>query len=226
MASGLPGCELWLVDLDAADWTTESAGCLDETERARADRFHFERDRLRFIHSRTALRHVLAHHIGCRPPDVHIVIDKAGKPHLPERNALAFNLSHSGAWALIATHANTPIGIDLELPRQPSQLQGLIAQTLHLQEQAQIPQDTDAIRSAAFTRLWVRKEACLKAIGLGLQVPPQDVNVASHPPNASRGSTAVQLNAWRWQVAWSDEDLPLDCGAQASLAWLTNEEHQ
>lgn len=225
-ASGLPDCELWLIDLDAADWSPQVACSLDDAEHARAHRFHFEQDRRRFIHSHAALRHVLSRHTGNRPQDISIVIDASGKPRLPEQHGPLFNLSHSGAWALIAIHPHDPIGIDLELPRQHQHLADLIDQTLNHHERSHVLAHTHARAPEAFTRLWVRKEACLKATGLGLQVPLQNVDVAPHPPEASTGLTVVRQGTSWWQVAWSDESLPIECNGMASLAWLTKSTDQ
>jgi hypothetical protein len=56
-ALGAREVHAWLIDLDRpqAGDRLETAG-LSADERARAARFHFERDRTRFLHGRAALR--------------------------------------------------------------------------------------------------------------------------------------------------------------------------
>src|SRR5262245_12891009 len=69
---------VWPVDLDrpAADET------LAPDERERAARFRFERDRLRFVAGRAALRCILALYLGLAPHEVAFEQGTHGKPAL------------------------------------------------------------------------------------------------------------------------------------------------
>ena len=99
-----PGIELWLVDLQAPAREREAPApgdWLDEAERSRAARFHFERDAHRYRASHTALRHLLAQRTGVAPAALRFAAGRHDKPQLDLPGAPAFNMSHSGRWALI-----------------------------------------------------------------------------------------------------------------------------
>ena len=94
--------DIWRVFIDpqsASVQLTESTLSADETERAA--RFHFDRDRDRFIVSHVALRNILSRYLNCQPNELTFSVDEYGKPALKEHK-LEFNLSHSGDFALIA----------------------------------------------------------------------------------------------------------------------------
>ena len=74
----------------------ESTLCLSERERA--ERYHFERDRNRFIVGRGVLRAVLGSYLGVEPAQLSFDYGARGKPvltDLPDRRTLHFNVSHS-----------------------------------------------------------------------------------------------------------------------------------
>ncbi len=93
-----------------------------------------------------------------------IIREPGGKPYVD--GGPHFNLSHSGALAMIAVSASTPVGVDLERPARRSRAD-LVRRVCSTAEQAHVAAAADP--DAAFIRLWVRKEAVLKASGEGLR---------------------------------------------------------
>lgn len=188
----MSAADIWLVDLAMpSDRLARCAQILDESERARADRFMRPADRARFIVSHAALRLVLARALARAPSSVRMTADASGKPRLdgPVEAAIAFNLSHSGSRALIGLTDATAIGVDIEVLRPiPDALR--IARTHFAADEAaalaDLPPD---VRAAAFFGLWTRKEAVVKALGTGLSLPLDrfSVTVPPAPPSMLRG---------------------------------------
>src|SRR5215510_6869927 len=75
--------DVWFVDLDVC---ADALGCsgpwLSDEELARAERFHSDLVRNRYIVGRAALRHVLADQLGCSPTAVRYSYGPCGKPRL------------------------------------------------------------------------------------------------------------------------------------------------
>src|SRR6185436_3144973 len=80
---------------------------LNAEERARADRFHFERHARRFTVARAFLRSTLGAAIGRPPESLEFVFAEYGKPSLAG-GEIEFNLSHSHELAVLAI-AETPV---------------------------------------------------------------------------------------------------------------------
>jgi 4'-phosphopantetheinyl transferase len=92
-----------------------------------------------------------------------------GKPHLADRSDLDFSLSHSGGLALIAVARGRRVGADVERVRPRTDVLAIARGSLSARErQAIASEGTDGARRAAFFRCWTRKEAYLKALGVGL----------------------------------------------------------
>ncbi|MCJ2070374.1 4'-phosphopantetheinyl transferase superfamily protein [Methylobacterium sp. J-030] len=180
--------DVWLVDLAvSADGLDRCAPVLDRSERERGDRFLRPVDRARYIASHAALRLVLAEACACAPSEIRLTANATGKPELARAfgSPAAFNLSHSGARALIGLAGPTAIGVDIELIRPiPDAVR--IARTHFAPDEAaalaSLP--PDAIE-AAFFGLWTRKEAVVKAQGTGLSLPLDRFSVTV-PPAAPR----------------------------------------
>lgn len=120
-----------------------------------------------------ALTRVLALYLGEEPGAIELVRGEHGKPRLAaEPGRLAFNLSHSGALALVAVTRGREVGVDVEREKPERDL-------IALAERALPPEDAAAVRGAGeeerarlFYALWARHEARLKCLGLGLGRPP------------------------------------------------------
>jgi 4'-phosphopantetheinyl transferase len=166
--------QIWKVDI-----TPQSAAVpvlrarLSPEERERADRFVFDRHRIRYIRARAALRALLGRHLAIRPEDVRLDTAPGGKPFLAGTTAsLHFNVSHSGDLALIALTKVGEVGVDLEgvRPRADDWV-ALARRYFAAEEVAALERYSPTERVQAFFRLWTRKEAIVKLLGDGLRLP-------------------------------------------------------
>jgi len=141
---------------------------LSAAERARAARFVFDLHRRRFAAGRTALRRILARHLGVPAETVAFVDQAHGKPAVA---GLEFNLSHSDELALVAISDGPPVGVDVERLR-PVDGALTVAETFFApSERAELLAAPPAERALAFLRGWTRKEAFIKALGEGMSHP-------------------------------------------------------
>jgi 4'-phosphopantetheinyl transferase len=186
---------------------------LSAEEKQRAARFHFERDRLSYTVSHTLLRQVLSKYTQRAASDIEIRTERNGKPYLAERS-IEFNLSHSDELTAIAV-CTSPVGVDVERVRPVGQpLSALIGREdaeiiAHLKQSEQ---------QVAFFQCWARKEALLKAVGVGLLENLERVSVGIGPSSEIVSSIA-EIEGWRWRVL--DIDVPE--GFAAAVACEANE---
>jgi len=166
---------LWRVDLDAAP-DPAALAALSPAERQRADRFVFPRDGARFVAAHAALRQLLAAQTGIPAARLEFVEGDTGKPALTGpagaegSEVLHFNLSHSQGLALVAVSRGAEVGVDVELERAMPDAMELAGRCFSPQETADLRAAPPAARDRAFLVGWTRKEACIKALGLGLSV--------------------------------------------------------
>jgi 4'-phosphopantetheinyl transferase len=100
---------------------------------------------------------------------------------LVDGQTLSFNLSHSGGVAVYAFALNHPVGIDVEMIRPMPDLDQLAARFFAENERKFLQAIEPQERTKPFLQYWTRKEAYLKAIGLGLSISPEEVDVSSLP---------------------------------------------
>lgn len=169
----MPGTiHLWRVDLAGTAEPVETlAALLSEDEQERAGRYHFERDRRRFIVARGTLRNLLGRYLQQDPRTVQFRYGSRGKPSLLLRASeteLCFNLSHSQELALYAFAWDRAVGIDVEYMRPLSDLEQLSQRFFCPAEHRILLSCPPHRRVELFFRYWTAKEACLKALGEGL----------------------------------------------------------
>jgi 4'-phosphopantetheinyl transferase len=110
----------------------------------------------------TDWRRVLAGYLDRSPGSLGIVRGRHGKPALAD-DALAFNLSHSGDWGLLALARGCALGVDIERPRLVSRRGSLLARCFSACERTWVGED-----DARLLRAWTLKEALVKAHGRGI----------------------------------------------------------
>jgi 4'-phosphopantetheinyl transferase len=174
---------IWRIALAEPGVEPLAAGILSADETARAARFVRPHDQRRFVLGRAALRGLLGAALAIAPRDVPITVNAHGKPSVAGA-PLSFNLSHSQDWALLAIGPPVDLGIDIEAiaPAQP----GLAERFFAPAEAAALARVDGAAHAAAFTRVWTRKEAVVKAIGMGLSAPLERFVVPHEAADVSR----------------------------------------
>ena len=206
---------VWEGRLDVPDPVTASArALLSRDERARADRFVYDRHRRRYTLAQAHLRRVLAQLTGTRPERIRFHFGRHGKPLLP--GGPSFNQSHSEERVMIAVAAEGRLGVDIEVLRAVRHMLGLADRNFAPDESARLRAAPASERRALFFRLWTRKEAFLKALGFGLSHPLRSFSV-----DPSRGARQGLLQvgdlpevAARWHLG----GVPCSAGAEAALA--------
>ena len=167
----------------------DCAAQLSVDERERAARFHFERDRRRYVVTRGRLRQLLARELGVRPAEVLFDYGVHGKPSLGGRfvaSPVSFNVSHSQDLALIGITAGIDVGVDIEALRALADEEQLARRHFSTAEFAEYQVVDTAARQRAFFCCWTRKEALVKALGQGLSYPLDAFDVSVDPASEPR----------------------------------------
>lgn len=168
--------ELWSVDLSHPP-SRDDIALVSAAEWSRARRFRFQRDRRRYLVAHAALRRLLTDDAGVPAPARPYVANAFGKPQLRGGGGRQFNLSYGGDLALLGLSDGGAIGVDIEALR-PMNDDDVTDHVFDSAESAAIAREpAGPRRDRAFLRAWTRKEACVKAVGTGLAIPPASVSV-------------------------------------------------
>ena len=180
---------IWRSRLDGAGQDLDAyRQLLSDDERARAQRFVFERDRRRFIVARAVLRTLLAAYTQTAPGDLVFGYGPQGKPFLaqPDDAALAFNLAHSDEWAVYGFTRRGRIGIDIEYQRDLKHMEQLATTAFSARELATWQAVPAKLQPATFYAGWTCKEAFIKALGAGFSFPLNRFEVTFAPTEVPR----------------------------------------
>lgn len=199
----------------ALDRCRADEGLLQESERVRARRFTFADDRRRFVAEHGLQRRLLAAYCGIAPTALRIEPDAMGKPRL-EGGACAFNGSESGGTALFAVARTGELGIDVETLRSERADLRLARRYFHPEEVAKLEGLGVAARTRGFFSVWTRKEALVKAAGLGLRIPLASFRVGVLPEEPA--GPLGYGGDWPGSRDWRLVPLPLDPDCVGTLA--------
>jgi 4'-phosphopantetheinyl transferase len=208
---------LWRARLD--DQLAESLKLLlSAEETARANRFHFAKDRNHFIVSRGLLRRLLAAYLGvASSADLSFSYGEKGKPFLAEnqQGSINFNLAHSHGMALYAFSHDRELGVDLEFVKDEladEQIAKRFFSTTEVEALQRVPAE---LSRQAFFNCWTRKEAYIKARGEGLSMPLNefDVSLAPGEPAALLRNHKDAAEVTRWSM----KSVPMETGYVAAL---------
>ncbi len=203
---------------------------LSADERARASRFHFCRDRRRFVAVHAILRQILSRYLDREERELKFGCGSYGKPFLQSDSRqpeLRFNLAHSHGMALYGITRNREIGVDLERIDRRFAGQQIAERFFSRRECSTLRALPASQQIAAFFDCWARKEAYVKATGAGLHTPLDSFDVSltpDQPPEFLKGphgnwsihaprlvpgyavaivvkGTDCDLRTWKWKPA-------------------------
>jgi 4'-phosphopantetheinyl transferase len=122
-----------------------------------------------------------------------------GKPALAA-GGIDFNVSHSGNMSLLA-FARGPVGVDIEWIRPMTDMDALIRRHFGPEEQRQWARVAAGKRGPAFFSGWTRKEAYLKALGVGLSLPLENFEVTIDADEAPRFLNVSGWSLYHLEIA-------------------------
>ena len=204
---GTSDVHIWRVSLEQpAALVSNLRQLLAPDEQARADRFHFEIHRRHFIVGRGVLRNLLARYLKIAPADIEFTYSEYGKPAVADSIAQArrlnFNLAHSGEFALYAFTLMGEVGVDIETIRPDFTGDDIARRFFSATEVGCLDQLEPQLRHEAFFNCWTRKEAFIKAkgIGLSLALDQFDVTLAPSEPAELLRTRWDESEAGRWSL--------------------------
>lgn len=172
---------LWCADLNVSENTHKMlVKYLNNDELNRAARFVREQDRSHFIAARGILRDILNRYINLAPENIEFNYGEHGKPSLnPRQNQcnINFNLAHSQDLAIYAITRLNNLGVDIEYTKRNIEALDIAERFFSKNEIASMHVLSASEQVAAFYRIWTRKEAFVKAIGVGLSHPLDQFSV-------------------------------------------------
>jgi 4'-phosphopantetheinyl transferase len=196
---------------------------LSADECQRAARFHFGKDKNRYVAGRGMLREILGWLLGVGPDELIFSYCVHGKPRLAAPTAseapLHFNVAHSDSLVVYAVSCEQEVGIDVERIRPIREMEDIAAHVFSELERAQWRLFPDEKKMEVFLNCWVRKEALLKISGEGISKPLNQIevffdNVCHVSPPLSphsllpalnysiavaANSRVTRINSWEWQ---------------------------
>lgn len=206
---------VWRASLAGGPGPDEVAA-LSPEETERAARFTKPEGRARFVVARATVRGVLAHELGGEAWALRFATGPHGKPLLDPPGPVRFNLSHSGDVLLVAVARYREVGVDVERIKPTIDHAALARRFFSPTENEQLCSLPPDSRPGAFFAAWTRKEALLKAWGVGLSLPLDRFDVSLLPSRPARLLGARQGPGRSGQ--WSVHELDVGRGYAAALA--------
>lgn len=193
---------VWRIDLDGA---ASSIGILRSVlspeERERAARFRTPELCHRWTAARGALRRILSTYTEIEPASLVFETGPQGKPALASPSGtVSFNLSHTSGLALLGITASGQIGVDAESVRPGIEVEDLSKRFFAPAEANEILALAPHAQLAAFFTCWTRKEAFIKAIGMGLSAPLDQFRVTMLAGEPARLVSVAWDRADRWSL--------------------------
>jgi len=177
---------VWYLPLSITDDRLEQFfGVLAIEETERAARFAFPYLRQRYIVAHGMLRLILGAVLNRDPAGLSFRKGDHGKPFLVA-DELQFNLSHSGEHGLLAMTRRTEIGVDIEGMSRKVDTGGIAERFFSEREAGELLSLAEDQQRHGFFNLWTRKEAWLKATGIGISEGLNKVEFNCRPGDPAR----------------------------------------
>ncbi len=156
--------------MDVRDWNPwlpDALALLDPAENERMQRRRRSGDREVLALAYGLHRLLLGHALGMDAAAVPLWRDASGRPRVGD-DGIHTSLSHADTWVALAVSSAGPLGVDIEPLTRVDMLPEIAGSICHPQEAAALKGLAPDRYGMALLALWVRKEAFLKAAGVGL----------------------------------------------------------
>jgi phosphopantetheinyl transferase len=210
--SGIAAVDVWVLEvIDDGPLGVDGARTMLGAT-ATADRRTIE-DQRRSVVARAALTQLVALRTRVDPARVRLTNDERGRPLL-SGSALHVSIAHSGDFVACAV-STRPVGVDIERSDRSEADDALAKRVCTLAERQALERLLPSSRTGALIRLWTRKEAVVKALGVGGALAFEQLDVSHNAPRiagararglwvrdlrgAPDGYSVALATAGRWQ---------------------------
>lgn len=161
-------------DIRGAELEAAYRRLLSPPERTRQERFHFDRDRHRFLVTRALVRTVLSRYASIRPEDWEFATNPHGRPHIANAEAdgtgLTFNVSHSDGLIVLGVARGMRLGVDTEFVSGRTSVLDIAPGFFAPEEVADLQALPGDLQVQRFFEYWTLKESYIKARGEGMSI--------------------------------------------------------
>ncbi|MBI3408788.1 MAG: 4'-phosphopantetheinyl transferase superfamily protein [Planctomycetes bacterium] len=205
---------VWFISLSAEDLPWAYV-ILSPDEKKRASAFRDPQQQRWFAQRHAALRWLLSQYLEVTPSSLRFETGPHGKPRLCDGSSswLGFSLSHRAGMAAVALANEANVGVDVECADEVSDLDQLVNDNCSAEEQRAIASAPRPERTRLFLRQWTRKEALLKAVGSGLNFPPNLLSIPATAAETIQGPFLGETGG-----VWSITSIDSDVNHLASVA--------
>ena len=168
---------------------------LTPEERARKQRYYFEKNRHEYLITRALVRSVLSRYAPLRPAAWTFSANEWGCPAIvsPEGAGLRFNLSNTRGLVCCLVARDRDVGIDVEDLEREGETVAIADRFFSPVEFEELRAQPEERRRARFFDYWTLKEAYIKARGMGLAIPLDHFSFLLSPQSPIRIAFDPQL---------------------------------
>lgn len=175
-------CHIWQACVDGVskEQFDTMFGSLSSEEQSRANRFLLEKHKNMFILTHSMLRQIISCYLHILPDEILIEKNNFGKPKIKKEQCaipLNFNLSHSKNLVLFAFTLEYEVGIDIEYIRAVKGYKKIAQKVFSQKEIHALSSLSNEDQTIGFFNCWTRKEAFIKALGVGMHYPLKQFSV-------------------------------------------------
>ncbi|MFI6641237.1 4'-phosphopantetheinyl transferase family protein [Streptomyces sp. NPDC050504] len=213
---------VWWWDIPTGTYDPADLPLLDGAERERLQRLRTPESKAIYVTCRAAVRRILSGALQVAPEELEFgrlpcpgcASPEHGPPTvLRPATDLRISITHTTGLGMLAV-APVPVGVDAEGAKNLD-VEELARPTLTPEErQYVLSRPPGEERTRAFLRCWTRKEAVLKAVGIGITV---ELNTLETGP-ASEGPVTVAAGVEGGPAEWAVRQIPAPEGWSAALA--------
>jgi 4'-phosphopantetheinyl transferase len=188
---------VWCARLEPAVDIQALRCLLSADELARAAQFRLDRHALEFVFGRAMLRRILASYTGTPAERISFVYGASGKPALAEQNGghdIRFNLSHCARLLLCIVAWGREVGIDVEEIDARLASRAIAKLFFSAKETARLRAAPVGCAAKTFFTCWTRKEAYVKARGIGVALILPELDLPAAP------TTSVHCDGKEWTL--------------------------
>jgi 4'-phosphopantetheinyl transferase len=201
--------DLWLADPEdlAAPGAREACeAILSGEELERAARYRFERHQREFLTSRTLARMALSCHAASAPEAWRFPVNEYGKPRIEPECGLRFNLSNCASITVCLIAHGREVGVDVEARQRSAEIAGVARKAFSAREREQLEALEGEARLERALTLWTLKEAYIKARGMGMALPLDEISFLFGPPPGIELVTSPEVDEapQRWRFCLLD----------------------